>query len=337
MYFEKTSEVQKSLKKNGADPKSHKSRNKLKKKYMKIKTLLFCGLVLLAIKTNAQTVTDYDGNVYNTVVIGTQTWMAENLKTLTLNDGTPILISESSFNSTTPNYCWYENDSITYSNPYGALYNWFVVNTGNLCPTGWHVPTDVEWATLGTYLGGDNVAGGKLKETGTVHWSGMGSNAGATNTTGFTALPGGQRDKSNDILFNFIGSTGLYWSSTEATIAAGYAWYRGLTSQDATISRGVMDGKTGISVRCINNITSNIQDLKLNDIQIYPNPATNILNIKSKENAKMNINNMLGQNVFSANLINGINSIDISKLSEGVYVIEVINEISKMQTKLIKK
>jgi len=109
------------------------------------------------------TVTDIDGNVYHIVAIGTQVWMAENLKTTKYNDGTFIpLVTDSTAwgNLSTPGYCWYNNDAATYKNTYGALYNWFTVNTGKLSPKGWHIPSDTEWETLITYLGGESLAGG---------------------------------------------------------------------------------------------------------------------------------------------------------------------------------
>ena len=118
-------------------------------------------------------VQDIDGNNYLTVTIGTQIWMAENLRTTKYNDGTAIpLVTDNTTwaNLTTPAYCWYNNDAKTNGSTYGALYNWYSVNTKKLCPTGWHVPNDTEWTTLTTYLGGTAVAGGKLKETGTAHW-----------------------------------------------------------------------------------------------------------------------------------------------------------------------
>jgi len=156
------------------------------------------------------TVTDIDGNVYHTVPIGTQVWMVENLKTTRYNDGTPIPnVTDNTAWAylTTPGYCWYNNDLATYKNTYGALYNGYTVdlysNGGkNVCPTGWHVPSFDEFATLTTYLGGVAVAGGKLKETGTTHWTAP--NTGATNETGFTALPGGFRN--NYSSFYLIGN-----------------------------------------------------------------------------------------------------------------------------------
>ena len=135
------------------------------------------------------TVTDFDGNVYKTVTIGTQTWMAENLMAERYNDGTwmPFVTNKTVWDTlTTSGYCWYGNDKLKWAAIYGALYNWYTVNTGNLCPTGWHVPTDTEWTTLTDYLGGESVASPKLKETNTIHWNGPVD----SNETGFSALPG---------------------------------------------------------------------------------------------------------------------------------------------------
>jgi uncharacterized protein (TIGR02145 family) len=142
-------------------------------------------------QVSSETAKDVDGNVYNTVTIGAQVWMAENLRTTKYNDGTSIpLVTDSTKWSdlSTPAHCWYNNDKASYKATYGALYNWYTVATDNLCPTGWHVPTTAEWQILKDYLG-SSVDGGKLKESGTTHWKSP--NKGATNESGFTALPGG--------------------------------------------------------------------------------------------------------------------------------------------------
>ena len=142
---------------------------------------------------NNKTVTDIDGNIYKTVTIGSQVWLAEDLKTTKYNDGTPIPYvtdKEEWINTKSGAYCWNcwyckdeSNDSI-----YGALYNWYAI-TGKLCPVGWHVSTDQDWETLIDYCGGWEIAGGKLKEVGTIHWESP--NLGATNEFGFTAIPFG--------------------------------------------------------------------------------------------------------------------------------------------------
>jgi uncharacterized protein (TIGR02145 family) len=195
-------------------------------------------------------ITDVDGNTYSTVIIGTQTWMNENLKTTKFNDGSamlPVTDYSAWVGLTTPAYCWYNNDASTNKDTYGALYNWYSVNTGKLCPIGWHVPNINELTTLIAYLGGENVAGGKLKETGTIHWHSP--NTGATNSTGFTALPGGYRTSSSLTPFGSVGYTGYWWCSTEASFNA--AWRYMLNSDAGTITK-ISDYKLlGLSVRCL--------------------------------------------------------------------------------------
>jgi len=193
------------------------------------------------------TVTDYEGNVYNTIKIGNQWWMAENLTTIRYNDGTaiPLVTDNSAWATlTTPAYCWYNNDEVTYKNTYGALYNYYTVNIGNLCPTGWHVPSDAEWTTLTTFLGGESVASGKLKETGTTHW--LSPNAGATNESRFTALPGGERDA---VSFKSLGYVASFWTSTSAI--ASTAYFRFLLYDRINIYRDYFAQVAGLSVRCV--------------------------------------------------------------------------------------
>jgi uncharacterized protein (TIGR02145 family) len=194
---------------------------------------------------------DGEGNVYTSVTIGTQVWMAENLKTTKYNDGTaiPNVINNADWiNLITDSYCWYNNDPSNYKATFGALYNWYAVNTGKLCPKGWHVPTDTEWTTLTTSLGGEFVAGGKLKETGATHWTTP--NTGATNETGFTAMPGGTRGLG---IYNFIGEYGYWWSSTEnsGTTTHTQAWYSGMYYFSTDAYRISGSKRNGVSVRCI--------------------------------------------------------------------------------------
>jgi uncharacterized protein (TIGR02145 family) len=190
--------------------------------------------------------TDIDGNTYKTVTIGTQTWMAENLKVTKYNDGTniPNVTDDTEWgNLTTGAYCNYNNDQSNVAT-YGRLYNWYAVNTGKLCPTGWHVPSDAEWTELTDYLGGTG-AGGKLKETGTTHWASP--NTGATNETGFTALPGGDRDSNGT--FDFVGYYGSWWSATEYN--ATNALYRLMSNDFSLVSRFGSSKEVGFSVRCV--------------------------------------------------------------------------------------
>jgi uncharacterized protein (TIGR02145 family) len=161
---------------------------------------------------------DIDGNLYNIVQIGNQLWMAENLRTTRYNDGQNIphriLNQYDSSVVKTPAYYWYNNDE-TYKDPYGALYTYTAVTTGKVCPAGWHIPDNAEWDTLSSTLGGSDIAGGKLKEAGTGHWSN--SNYGADNSSGFTGLPGGMLLGGAPHLgagFGFMGAYGFWWSST---------------------------------------------------------------------------------------------------------------------------
>jgi uncharacterized protein (TIGR02145 family) len=198
-------------------------------------------------------ISDIDGNEYHTIIIGNQEWMVENLKTTQYNDGTPIpLITESSEwkSMSSPGYCWYENDDTTYKNTYGALYNWYAVNTDKLCPTGWHVPTEEEWTNLNDSLGGKDVAGGKMKSIGTIEigdgeW--FSPNTDATNEVGFSALPGGGRYFNGN--FGWMGHYGTCWSSTESSSSS--AWSRYVKYNSGSLSREAYDKKTGYSVRCI--------------------------------------------------------------------------------------
>jgi uncharacterized protein (TIGR02145 family) len=199
-------------------------------------------------------ITDVDGNSYKTIYIGTQQWMGENLKTTKFSDGTAIPnIANSTWNQITNGaWCYYNNDPAN-NTKYGKLYNWFAVNKTtnggkNICPTGWHVPSDGEWTILSDYLGGESVAGGKLKEVGTINW--LSPNKDASNTTLFTALPGGCREILLGDNFKYFGILGSWWSTTEVNLAAAY--YRQLSKDDGIISRGYINVKgDGRSVRCI--------------------------------------------------------------------------------------
>ena len=195
-------------------------------------------------------VSDVDGNVYPIVTIGKQVWMSENLKTTTYNDNIsiPITSDNNSWSAlTTPAYCWYNNDEPKYKITFGALYNWYAVSSGKLCPSGWHVPSKDEWTSLSTYLGGDDIAGGKLKESGTTHW--LSPNTSATNEIGFTALPGGQRTYTGG--FDGNGAYCEWWSSTEYGIKI--AWFIGIYNISGYLLSGSVgdDKKSGLSVRCV--------------------------------------------------------------------------------------
>ena len=204
------------------------------------------SIVFYSSGTSGPTVVDIDGNIYNIITIGSQEWIGQNLKTTHFNDGSPIpnVIDEAEWISlATPGYCWYNNDQNTYKNTYGALYNWYTIDVGNLCPEGWHVPTDADWTQLVTFLGGENTSRGKLKETDLTHWNSP--NTGATNDFNFTALPGGIRSGE----FNSLRDNGYWWSTDEAYPSS--AWFRWMQNSSAKTSRHHLGKTHGFSVRCI--------------------------------------------------------------------------------------
>lgn len=202
-------------------------------------------------------VTDVDNNVYNTVTIGTQVWMASNLKTTKYNDGSSIQYVNTDWSTSTAGAYYYYGNVVSNGTTYGALYNWYAVDNNdatkvasnggkNICPTGWHVPTDGEWTTLTNYL--VDFAGGKLKETGTTHWTTP--NSGATNSSGFTALPGGNRNW-DGFPFYKIGYEGWWWSSSPEDADPSSAYCRRMRNTSSVVESGSGYKTFGFSVRCV--------------------------------------------------------------------------------------
>lgn len=205
-------------------------------------------------------VNDIDGNLYKTIKIGDQVWMAENLKTTHYADGTPLVDGTDSVDLTgdyvTKYYFYYGDDSATYAHTYGALYTWAGAMNGasssdaipsgmqGVCPTGWHMPSDGEWQQMVDYLGGLTVAGGKLKETGIIHWKDPNN---ATNESGYTALPGGYRGYTGN--YFYITEQGDFWSATESVETK--AWHRYMYYSTVPIGRIDYGKNVGISVRCV--------------------------------------------------------------------------------------
>jgi uncharacterized protein (TIGR02145 family) len=225
------------------------------------KTFLLLMAMLLAILLNIRgseggggttTVTDIDGNVYNTVTIGTQVWMKENLKVTRYRNGdaigTTTPATKNISGETKPKYQWAYRGNESNVAVYGRLYTWYAAtDSRGLCPTGWHLPTDDEWTTLINYLGGQVVAGENMKEAGTAHWRNHHSQRKADNSSGFTALPGGYRGSNG--IFVYIGDVGLCWSAAEYD--ATNAWFRSLYYDYTYTSRYINHKYNGFSVRCV--------------------------------------------------------------------------------------
>ena len=226
----------------------------------KVKFYITVYSIILIIATSCKkeievppTVSDIDGNVYTTVIIGKQAWLVENLKTTRYRNGDiiPNVVDSIEWkNLLTGAQCSYHNDQSNYYT-YGNLYNWYVVNDPrSICPKGWHVPSDAEWGALTTSLGGLAVSGGKMKQEGTTLWNPP--NTGATNLSGFTALPSGRRRATefmNHADFEFMGTAGRWWSSTEQGTEE--AWTRAMHFDDMAVERSTRTKVYGLSVRCI--------------------------------------------------------------------------------------
>jgi uncharacterized protein (TIGR02145 family) len=208
-----------------------------------------------------QSVSDIDGNIYKTINIDTHEWMAENLKTTRYNDGTviPLVTDDTQWNLlNTPGYCWYNNDEAVFKNIYGGYYNWYAVNTGKLCPAGWHVPDETDWAAFKEYLGmtPDEISGlpfkevtegNKIKETGTFNW--VEGSVTATNESGFTALPGGMR-RVGPVNFGGEGTTATWWSSeTRAPVSHWVYSFEEWFFRSDMLQRGY-----GFNVRCVKDL-----------------------------------------------------------------------------------
>jgi uncharacterized protein (TIGR02145 family) len=195
-------------------------------------------------------VNDADGNSYPSVKIGTQIWMAKNLRTTKFRNGDQIITTAHATlnieSESNPKYQWAYEGKGSNAAVYGRLYTWYaVMDPRGVCPAGWHIPTIAETATLSTFLGGWDVAGGKMKEAGTAHWEIP--NAGATNESGFTAIPGGYRSMYG--LFMSTGTLGFFWSSDEGYMDN--AWYRYMNSGSNVLGGNSYFKKDGLSVRCL--------------------------------------------------------------------------------------
>jgi uncharacterized protein (TIGR02145 family) len=315
--------------------------------------LLLALLAVPALKMHSQTVTDFDGNVYHGITIGTQIWMIENLQTTHSRNGDPVTnITDNNqwFNLSTPAYCDYENNSGN-SAIYGRIYNYFAVaDSRNLAPDGWHVPSDAEWTILTDYLinngygyegSGLDIGKSMASKSG---WNSFtlagttGNDQSSNNASGFSALPGGGRFTSGG--FFDVGTSVYWWSSTEASATS--SWMRGINYDGSACGRGYKENVRGLSVRCISDSgvpTNEVKNETDVDVKIYPNPASDKIFVitSGKEYTYLTINNLSGAYVFGKELKNLSNEIDISSLSKGIYVVKVSGINKTVQKKLIKE
>ena len=195
------------------------------------------------------TLTDIDGNIYRTITIGNQIWMAENLRVTHYNDGSiiPLETDKENWNKLTLGAFCQVNQSGSPDTvaTYGRLYNWHAVKTGKLAPKGWHIPTYADWNVLLDNLGGKNSAGGKMKETGSIHWNSP--NADADNSSGFTAIASGMQSRSG---FSDLGAKAAFWcNNSDGTILSAYYFW--LTTENGILNWSVKAQTEGLSIRCV--------------------------------------------------------------------------------------
>ncbi|OFY67080.1 MAG: hypothetical protein A3H98_06845 [Bacteroidetes bacterium RIFCSPLOWO2_02_FULL_36_8] len=294
---------------------------------MKTKVLLFIAVIFLIgydCKTIAQSVTDIDGNVYNTVVIGTQEWMKENLKVTRYQNGDSIGTTSDTLDvsgETTPKYQWRAGNSDSTLAIYGRHYTWYAAtDSRNICPSGWKVPSIDDWGTLITLFGGKDSAGGHLKETGTDRWNSP--NLGADNSSGFSALPGGAHGKD---VYAEIGRDGVFWTSSP--FFSTYAHVRKVFNYDFDVYEGGNSMWQGSSIRCIYDGTTGLKEsLNENAFVLIPNPSSGkfTLNATSKINS-LEIINVLGKKVTQSVIPDGVRNfnIDISNQPRGIYFMQL--------------
>lgn len=293
---------------------------------MKKSILLFTGIIILSFINQAQTVTDYDGNIYHTVNIGTQIWMKENLKVTRYRNGDEIpkvTDNTSWLNQTNGARCYYNNDSVIYSGLYGTLYNWFTtIDSRNLCPEYWHVPNDQEWATLINFAYGSPYAD-------TLLCNGC--------LLGFDALLGGLRSGLDGDFFN-ENNFAYFWSSTEES--ASRAWnYGGFRKTAPQMNNRDYNFKVaGLSIRCISDSTTQIKDINSHEgFQIYPNPANDFITFEGMKESMLFIYNTSGQLLISQKINETKSIINIKSLPIGVCFVKITNADTFAVKKLVKK
>lgn len=304
---------------------------------IKFTSLLIFIIVPLQSYLLAQTVSDIDGNIYNTVTLGEQVWMRSNLITSKLNDGTPIPYvknSNSWINLSTPGYCWYNNNSSN-EQIQGKLYNAYAVNTNKLCPTGWYVPSKEDFKELFEHLGGDSIAGGKLKTADTTYWKTP--NEGATNESGFSLSSTGLRYNSDlNGEYKFKKESSILWTSTVNTKDDRFIDCIMARYESKKIYYSTRRKDFGINVRCLKD--TNSSDIKVSNtdkLSFYPNPANQSIVLSNVfPNSVLEIINLNGESLYKEPLDNLI--LDISFLSEGIYVLVVISSEKTITQMLVK-
>ncbi len=296
-----------------------------------MKKIFTFSLVLMTVFLQAQTVTDYDGNVYNVIQIGDQFWLQQNLKSLHYSDGTLI-----------PDVRAYENsDSLAVI--YGRLYTWDATmrNTTipmaqGVCPDGWHIPSSQEWGLMEDFLGGANVAGGAMKVTGYDHWDPP--NSGATNSSGFTVLAAGEFDTPNGI-FQFLKQYAVFWTSTEVSTTK--ARERFLSYNSASCDIYDWHKSLNYSIRCVKDENTGMDSRERQDLHLFPNPASTLMWLiitTIPDPGEASVYDLMGRVVLKEKISDVTNhTLDVGKLPAGSYMIQIRTGRSLFQKNFLKR
>ena len=308
---------------------------------MNLSKLANAALILvIGLSTITDPVTDIDGNIYQTVAIGDQVWMAENLKVTRYSNGDtiPNLTNAGDWINTTDGaYCYYANRSSN-GDVYGGLYNWFTaIDERKVCPEGWHVPTDEEWITLNKTLGMSDEEARKM-----TAWRGTDEGAklksedfGGNNSSGFTALGTGYRDPNG--IFKAQGTDNDYWTSTPYNNDGNTEGVlHGLLNSRSDAVRNFHVPHYGFCIRCVRDIAVNAdKSIKAPETILYPNPAGNSLRILNARGTELTIRNMNGQTVLCQDLKPDTREVDISSLSGGTYLVSINGKGSGFSRQII--
>lgn len=280
-------------------------------------------------------VTDIDGNSYNTVIIGSQEWMAENLRTSRTDNGDTIMeITRNNMwgSANRPAMAWYDNDTAN-ANPFGRLYNGHAALHPNICPDGWRMPTDADWTALYNQVGGSSVAGGKLKHEGTQYWEPP--NTSASNASGFTAMPSGYRDPQSGNFLHQGFRAGWFARVRQSNLM--FYWVSWDTQAGG---QGPIQHEAGLAIRCMRDVTTSTSSFEKDQygIKVVPNPAEHFTTITFPEKDKdwhLTLINMNGNVVFDQHIQTNTYDLNVEHLPAGIYTIAVNSDVFTVFEKLV--
>jgi len=311
-------------------------------KNIRISLIILALSMLVSVTTYSQTdsISDLEGNVYKTVAIGTQWWMAENLKASQFANGDliPHLTNATEWANTDEGaYCYYGNRT-SFADSYGNLYNWYTVEDDRaVCPAGWHVATDEDWITLELFLGMSAEEAERMTAwRGTDEGSKLKDESfGGNNSSGFTALATGYRDPAG--VFKAMGTDNDYWTSTpydnQGNIEG--VLHGLLNSQSSTVRNFHVPGY-GFCIRCVRDEAVQVKNqIPLPDSKIFPNPAGDQLFVRNADGTHLIIRNLTGQTVLTESVTSTDHQVDMSDLSEGTYLISISGQTKVQTTRVV--